>query len=211
MINQLHRVEFVCRFLCWSHKLVLHSTTRKERIYWIRKSTRKKKGMMKQKSFNFFCPWSWRKSNTMSWKKGIEGKMLQKRKKKKKKKERKEKCQLFKDFESLPWEKVLYILIYSLKSCDLYHESTPTKKNPKKTYAFLEFSSPSSHPPPCRSGLCLLFPESSVTASVEEEVSKELGVEGCSWLAVPFPESLSTGEMTSDEEQDMSKAFERVL
>ena len=147
-------------------------------------------------------PWAERKE--------LKGKCC-KKEKKKKKKERKEKCQLFKDFESLPWEKVLYILIYSLKSCDLYHESTPTKKNPKKTYAFLEFSSPSSHPPPCRSGLCLLFPESSVTASVEEEVSKELGVEGCSWLAVPFPESLSTGEMTSDEEQDMSKAFERVL
>lgn len=52
---------------------------------------------------------------------------------------------------------------------------------------------------------------------MEEEESKELGVEGCccSWQlaeAVAFrPGSSSTGEMTSDEEQEMSKALDRVL
>ena len=147
MINQLHRVEFVCRFLCWSHKLVLHSTTRKERIYWIRKSTRKKKGMMKQKSFNFFCPWSWRKSNTMSWKKGIEGKMLQKRKKKKKKGKKRKMSVIQRLWKSTMRESLIYTnifleIMWSLPWINTYKEEP--QKNLRFLRIFISIFTPSS-------------------------------------------------------------------
>lgn len=101
-------------------------------------------------------------------------------------------------------------------------EGKEKKRKKKKTYTFLDFSSsPSSHPFACRSAAVLFDLESSSpAASVEEYDTDEFGVNGILFSLVPPVSTTlaplvinpsSTGLIISEDEQDISKAVDKVL